>query len=620
MALAAPVDAQTILSPPDESISIGSNPSRTGEANDTTVFGPLEEDWARDVGGDVQGVVVADGLVIVAVKDESSFFSKVLALDAATGQPRWEQRVGLERTSVSIGAGDGVVAVAVKVPGENVSINAFAVADGRSLWSETYEEESGFFGSPVVSGGVVYWYVMNDDDDGRLYSFAASTGATVSTPPSILRPEFEISPQAYNPAIGASNSYIAGACGAAAISRASGYTTWESVASPDDCYGTEDAPLLAGDTLIAPNGTAFDAASGAVRASFGASPTLAAFGRTYYAPADAEDVRSVPFNPAEPTWTTPVRGQINARPVISSRGLFVASYDRDYFISSIGPTGGAELYSQEVSAGGPGKELLLAADHLFLTGRKMVALDPVFDVRDGGIDALASGFDFVAGSRVTLGAGLGEALWAQGAEIKVTKDEFPYGKGKPLSVPTFEDGTAFLRPPVKRNTTFRFSAGGDSAQFEIRAYVKVRLTRVRRTSRTRGVIGVRVTKGSPKALAGLRAYGYFGDQSQRTLKRLGVAKLKPGKGAAAASIPFKLLRRANDKDFVYTCIDGLAKRGYGRESKFSRKCGDRKIKFPPKKQDDKRRSARVLPARVLGAAGRDDPRMDDRAPAADLAR
>ncbi len=74
----------------------------------------------------------------------------VVALDLATGKPKWRKEV----------PGGGVVACAAVVGDQVVvtatdgKVRAFALADGERRW--IYDARAPFFAAPAVSGGVVY--------------------------------------------------------------------------------------------------------------------------------------------------------------------------------------------------------------------------------------------------------------------------------------------------------------------------------------------------------------------------------------------------------------------------------------------------------------------------------
>ncbi|KHD72335.1 hypothetical protein MB27_38245 [Actinoplanes utahensis] len=92
--------------------------------------------WDDPTDTETPRLAVADGLVIVAGGDcnsQSDPDGSLLALDARTGLPRWKQR--LDRPVHSVVVDKNVIVVSGGSPSDEDGITAYAVRDGRALWS-----------------------------------------------------------------------------------------------------------------------------------------------------------------------------------------------------------------------------------------------------------------------------------------------------------------------------------------------------------------------------------------------------------------------------------------------------------------------------------------------------
>jgi hypothetical protein len=111
--------------------------------------------WARRVGGDVVHTpAIAHDLVYLTTSQ-----GKVMALDTATGSPRWSADLRMEITAAPTVAATTVL-IGTK-PGRVVGLEA---RTGKALWE--FRAASEISGSPIVAGDTMY--VVSSD--GTLYA------------------------------------------------------------------------------------------------------------------------------------------------------------------------------------------------------------------------------------------------------------------------------------------------------------------------------------------------------------------------------------------------------------------------------------------------------------------
>src|SRR2546427_97551 len=144
--------------------------------NNATVSS-LVEKWRVDGIGMYGTPAVSLGTVYV-----STMTGDVVALDATTGELKWNTSIGLPMTS-SPAVGDGIVYVTDLGP--NASLWALDTATGVLLWHSLIDTDAAGWGSPIVVGPLVI--VGNSGGDagvappprGSVQAFDALTGALV---------------------------------------------------------------------------------------------------------------------------------------------------------------------------------------------------------------------------------------------------------------------------------------------------------------------------------------------------------------------------------------------------------------------------------------------------------
>jgi outer membrane protein assembly factor BamB len=139
-------------------------PQHTG-ATGVEVMAPLEARWARSVGGHLRGgsPVLSGGRLFVSVVDPGDGArGGVVALDAITGEPLWETRLGRSVHNAPAAAGDLVVAAT-----EDGVVHALAVDTGVERWGVNLSAGLPGIGasltaSPTIADGVVYIGVVGN--------------------------------------------------------------------------------------------------------------------------------------------------------------------------------------------------------------------------------------------------------------------------------------------------------------------------------------------------------------------------------------------------------------------------------------------------------------------------
>lgn len=155
--------------------------AETGWLKDWPPEGPKRL-WEKEIGSGYSGIVVAEGRLVLyhRVRDRM----RVEALDAVSGQPRWEysyptdyeDRYGYDngpRCCPTIADGR------VYTLGPKSELHALDFATGKKLWGLEIEAEHkvapNFFGAgaaPLVEGGVIYLHAGGTEFEGDGFAFA----------------------------------------------------------------------------------------------------------------------------------------------------------------------------------------------------------------------------------------------------------------------------------------------------------------------------------------------------------------------------------------------------------------------------------------------------------------
>jgi outer membrane protein assembly factor BamB len=237
--------------------------------------------WSLDFEGFPTGPpLVAGGAVVVA-----TFGGRVLALDPATGETRWERQVSDAVGGVAA-SGDTLY-----VTGRSGTLRALAAADGSQQW--VADLAGGVTGAPSVADGTVY--AASDRGEFALHAVAADTGEEAWRVAVDGRP----SP---TPAVGPNGLYTAVGIAIRGFERSDGSERWR---GPDARAGSlqPGVPAVADGTVYAGVGRvnggilfAFDAASGDVvweRPVDTASESVAVHDSTLYLPSGFDALTAI---------------------------------------------------------------------------------------------------------------------------------------------------------------------------------------------------------------------------------------------------------------------------------------------------------------------------------------
>lgn len=207
-----------------------------------------QEQWTFDLDGGLSRCrpVFDEGFVFAGVAGHSVGEGSLHALDANTGMEGWQYEdgeakgVAVDDTTVYASAGTRVVAL--------------DVVDGSERWAFDKSDVGGYFGAPVVAGGVVA--VACEDD--QVYALDTATGDGVWT----LATSGDVGSGDNQPVTDGETVYVGDWETVYAVDPATGRGRWS--ASVD---GTTSMPVLGDGRLYVGGGdtvTALDASSGDV--------------------------------------------------------------------------------------------------------------------------------------------------------------------------------------------------------------------------------------------------------------------------------------------------------------------------------------------------------------------
>jgi MYXO-CTERM domain-containing protein len=146
-------------------------------ATEVAVVAPLQVVWARAIGGHLRGgspVLAAGKLYVPVVDPAGGERGGVVALDALTGEVRWEARLGRSVHNAPAVAGNLVV-----VSAEDGVVHALAADTGVERWAVALSTTApaiaaSLFASPTIVDGIVYVGVV-----GNFAAIDATTGAVM---------------------------------------------------------------------------------------------------------------------------------------------------------------------------------------------------------------------------------------------------------------------------------------------------------------------------------------------------------------------------------------------------------------------------------------------------------
>ena len=566
VARATPAPSVTQFSPPGQSLTYGANPSRTGQARDARVFGPMGRAWSRRLPEIVSTPLVTKGRVLVnASLPNGDYGSRILALNPHNGRTVWQRSFGGSYFTAHIGAAGNTV-VAVNYDGV---VRAFSIKTGRPLW------ETGKFGGANSSGPLVTPEAVYFWRDGAVTALSTKDGHI------LWQTYVGASTIAADPSMDSARIFVGDDCGSAtAISRASGDIVWQrTIPTGHTCFA--QGTIVAAGRVYSGRGFVFDARTGHQlgRIPLGSPGAVAGDTAFGYSRGYAYDMPA-----GKRRWGS--RAGSALRPLIGSGTIY---YARAQSIAGLDVATGKQLSNIRTGyrdSGGPGGGrpglaigggMLLIAD-----GDTVRAYRPFMHPSPRAAFLLSYARSVTAGRRAKVMIGLGSKIRSRGK--KLTLRARPYTSRnvhKVASAHARSDGTAVFHPRISRNTVLIADAKGAKLRgaFGVIAFPHYRV-RAHPTSRTRGVIETSIKRVPGKVLGGRRVFGYIARAKTTTMHRLGSARLRrTGRKSAKGKIRFKLLQHAGARDFVFVCVRGLSKAGWGPLDNVQRHCGAKKLNY-----------------------------------------
>ncbi len=583
--------SKTLFAPPGQSLAYGVNPSRTGLARDPHVFGPTRLAWKRPLPVQANQPLYTHGKILVnAALPGNRYGSRVVALNPSNGHKIWQRSFDTTYFSAPIAAtGDEVISVSY-----DGVVRAFTIKSGKLLWKKAATSRGD--AAPIATGNAVYI-----NRGGTVTALRASDGHLLWRSSSGLHTADETL------ALDNARVYVTDDCGsAAALSRTSGLTVWKhAVNTGSTCFG---APaMVSGGKVFAGGGWIYQALTGKVAGKLPISSPRATIGNTVVGFPNAGAYR---VDNGKRIWGASTNGSIS--PTIGTGTVYYADDESvvgfdiqtGRRLNEVGtglrtPSGvGGELPGITVA----GKSLLLGSDRAVWAFRPLLR-----PTTPRSAFLLVSRPSVRAGKKIRVTIGLGAKLRHRGKRITLRARPFP-GKHRYRSVghrPARSDGTAVFHPRVKRNTVYAVRTKGAKrvGRYGVIAYPKYGI-HARRVSNKRGIIGVKVKRVPGKVLAHRKAFAYIVRRHANKLVRLGGARLhKTGRSSARASVHFRLLHHVNKRDYLFTCVRGLSRAGWGPLDQFQRRCGTRVMRYHHKHRKHRRSAIAEAPSESASSAG-----------------
>jgi len=577
----------TVLAPSRSSTAFDGNPSKSGEIDDSTVFGPLRKSWTRLFPERVAEPLVVDGRIVVSYgRSGESYGAAVAALRPSDGKVIWRREIDSVYFDAAIAAAEGVV-VAVDPDG---MLTAFALNDGSRLWTVPIDvviNEA----EPVIDAGTVYVF-----EGGAVRAFDLATGASRWTAPVPLQP-------GSGPiAIDNARAFVADDCGSViAFSRADGRLVWQaSGISARTCFDAD--VIVAGGRVFGAEGVTYDAVTGAALGSLPAQARAVVGGLAY---TTNGSLRAYDVVTGELAWDS--RRRVDLAPKVVGPTVY-ATLQGDFDSTPLYgiSTANGRLLSRvqrPIVDNGQGDShdpgLTVGAGHVVVaTHTGISALAPALQPEPRGVDLLApKSRAYFVGARFNWIAGIGSAMRGSTPIVELQRDEQPFGGWKTIDRRrTLADGGVVLKGPLRRNSIFRArtKGAGPSKPIKLYAYARIGFD-VKRTSRRTGVFNVRIRGVPARTLRRTKAFAYLGSAAEQRFERLGAGGIDAKGRSGKARIPFRLLNHVGAKDIVAVCVRGLPKAGYGRNFGLLKGCGAKNVAYP-------KRSKRVATRRADGEA------------------
>lgn len=558
-------------------VSYRLNPQHTGYTGDDSAFGPLFKLWSRDLGGAVSQPLVVRGLAIANVaNDSTSYGSWVVALDLATGHRVWSRATPGTYFSAHIAIDRGRV-VALNTDGV---MRAFAVRNGRPLWTFRAGKEFSHDSIPVAAGGTAYFVTEH-----HLYAVAMRTGALR------WRRAVPVDYSRAQPALDGRRVYALDTCGrVVAFRRSDGAQLWRQVPDTSCTYGSPG--LLLGGRLFTSgsDGFKYDSATGAYRGRLPGGAPDAAMGDTGFARWRRGPVRALSLEDGTTRWK---RGGGDSgygeslRPIVSRATVYVATSGNE-LLGLDRVDGGLlsiaklpyEIYS---SVGGiePG----IAAGHGVVVatgGARLTAFASVLRPKRRGTDVAASDFDLTWGKTTYFVGGLGSALRHERAvrRLRLQADVYPFKRFATADrVRTLRNGTAFFGGRLELNTRVRVDVAGRRGRARsITIYVYPhKHARWRALGSDRIQVRVTMRAGRRLRLGGHSLLVYWRPHGSSHARRIGSGTMhQVGRGKARGVAVAPRPAGEHRHDLYYWCVTKV--RGYGRPDRLTQHCGANSIR------------------------------------------
>ena len=583
--------SETLTTPEGTAPMYGTNASRTGQAHDSTVFGVLGQLWSQRIPeGAVAGTpIIAGGRVIVGVSGSQA---RVLALDKGSGRIAWKKAIGdIGFDGAHPAVADGVVVVGT----EPSLVRAFSLASGKPLW-----QYSGGLTTPVtppvIDAGVVYVAT-----GGQNVEVAQLTALKLDTGAVLWSRSIDVPYEQTEPALDQARIFLADECGGAiAISRATGATIWNRE-SGQGCYHGVRA-VVSGGRLFAAHGLVFDAVTGAALGRTAIGLPGAVVGDVAFSPSG----KAQRLDAGKPLWKARRIGAY-VSPVVGDGTVYLRSA---HYLVGLDVVNGEYLSAAKLRSfsGGLTSQragLAVGGGVVAVGGTNHVqAFRPLMRPERRGSVLFTNKSAVPAGGRAYLTAGVGAALRKRGRRVTLLAAAAGAKKLHPVKrAKTRSDGTAQFKLKLRRNTRVMADpAGGTRSRGgTIYANPEFRI-QVRRTSDTRGVISTGVSRVPAGQLAKRKVVAYIVKVGKKVVSRLGAAPLhRTGSKSARAKVRFKLLKHVGRHDYLFVCVPGLARAGWGFADRYQRRCGAKRLEYGKRRRA--RAAARIAGPRTLRGGG-----------------
>jgi outer membrane protein assembly factor BamB len=313
------------------------DPAHSGFQSDG-ITPPLTTRWSRNLGGWVSYPLIAGGRVFVTVANQSTYGTKLYALDEATGSNSWGP-IDLPGTYYWSGiAYDAGRVFALNFDG---LLRAFDAASGAPLWSRQLSGQYAFSSPPTAVGGAVY--AGGAGSAGTLYAVAEQDG--------IIKWRAGVENGDHSsPAVSTTGVFVSYACNQAYdFSPSTGALIWHHSSSCEG--GGGKTPVLFGSRLYVRDtvlgNLVLDAATGAELGGVSTGPAPALSGSAgYFLTGSTLQARDVTSGAVR--WSFTGDGTLSSAPIIDNSYVYIGS--RSGKLYALDATTGANVWTGTVGA------------------------------------------------------------------------------------------------------------------------------------------------------------------------------------------------------------------------------------------------------------------------------